>query len=97
MKAAENRLNPQGDLFRIELDRIIDSSHPLVRLGREVDWKRQAVVFGETYCEDNVRPAASTRLMIALQYLKYTFDLSDEQVCDGWVENPYWQAFGGNQ
>ncbi len=35
--------------------------------------------------------------MIALQYLKFTFDLSDEQVCDGWVENPYWQAFGGNQ
>ena len=97
MKPTETTPDPQGDLFRIELDRIVDSSHPLVRLGHEVDWKRLAEIFGETYCEDNGRPATSTRLMIALQYLKFTFDLSDEQVCDGWVENPYWQAFGGNQ
>ena len=97
MKPQENTPDPQGDLFRIELDRIVDFSHPLVRLGKEVDWARLAGVFGETYCEDNGRPASSTRLMVALQYLKYTYDLSDEQVCDGWVENPYWQSFGGNQ
>lgn len=97
MKPVENTPNPQGDLFRIELDRIVDSSHPLVRLCREVDWRRLAEVFGETYCENNGRPALSTRLMVALQYLKYTFDLSDEQVVDGWMENPYWQSFGGNQ
>ena len=97
MKPLENTPDPQGDLFRIELDRIVDSSHPLVRLGREVDWDRLAEVFGETYCGDNGRPASSTRLMVALQYLKYTYDLSDEQVCDGWIENPYWQSFGGNQ
>lgn len=97
MKPVENTPDPQGDLFRIELDRIIDSSHPLVQLSREVDWERLAEVFGGTYCENNGRPASSTRLMVALHYLKYTFDLSDEQVCDGWVENPYWQSFGGNQ
>lgn len=97
MKPLVNTPDPQGDLFRIELDRIVDSSHPLVRLGKEVDWARLVEVFGETYCEDNGRPASSTRLLVALQYLKYTFDLSDEQVCDGWIENPYWQSFGGNQ
>jgi hypothetical protein len=61
MKPAETTLDPQGDLFRIELDRIVDSSHPLVRLGKEVDWNRLVGVFGETYCEENGRPAASTR------------------------------------
>lgn len=26
-------------------------------------------------------------------YLKYTRNLSDEDVVEGWVENPYWQFF----
>jgi len=97
MKPIETPHDPQGDLFRIELGRIVDSSHSLIRLGKEVDWQRLDEVFGKTYCEDNGRPATSTRLMVALHYLKYTFNLSDEAVVEGWVENPYWQHFCGNQ
>ena len=89
--------DPQGDLFKIELVRIIDMNHPLVRLGSEVDWERLEEVFGATYCEDNGRPGTRTRLMVALHYLKYTFNLSDEDVVEAWVENPYWQHFSGNQ
>ncbi len=33
--------------------------------------------------------------MVALQYLKYTHDLSDEEVLAHWVENPYWQYLSG--
>ena len=33
--------------------------------------------------------------MVALHYFKYTFDLRDEDVLLGWVENPYWQYFSG--
>jgi IS5 family transposase len=33
--------------------------------------------------------------MVALHYLKYTYNLSDEDVVEGWVENPYWQHFSG--
>lgn len=33
--------------------------------------------------------------MVSLQYLKYTLNLSDEDVVDGWVENPYWQYLSG--
>jgi len=33
--------------------------------------------------------------MVALRYLKYTHDLSDETIETGWVENPYWQYFSG--
>src|SRR5208337_1450911 len=36
-----------------------------------------------------------TRLMVALHYLKYQQDLSDEDVVAVWVENPYWQHFSG--
>ena len=54
-------------------------------------------LFGETYCPDNGRPGIPTRLMVALHYLKYTFNLSDEDVVEGWIENPYWQYFSGEQ
>jgi IS5 family transposase len=33
--------------------------------------------------------------MVALHYLKYAHNLSDEDVVSGWVENPYWQYFSG--
>ena len=85
----------QHDLFRSELAQMINPGHPLVKLSRAVDWKRLDEVFGETYCPDNGRPAISTRLMVALHYLKYTYDLSDEDVVQGWLENPYWQYLSG--
>jgi len=83
----------QGDLFRVELVRIVNRSHGLVKLSETVDWDRLEEVFGATYCDDNGRPGVSTRLMVALHYLKYTHNLSDEEVVYGWVENPYWQYF----
>ena len=87
--------NRQQDLFRSELAHMIDPNHPLVKLSKAVDWKRLEEVFGETYCPDNGRPAISTRLMVALHYLKYTYDLSDEDTVQGWLENPYWQFLSG--
>lgn len=89
--------DPQGDLFKTELVRILDMNHPLIRLGREVDWGRFDEAFGKTYDENTGRPGSSTRLLVALHYLKYTFNLSDEDVVAAWVENPYWQSFSGRQ
>ena len=85
----------QGDLFRVELTKVIDMEHGLVKLAKAVDWDRLEEVFGATYCEDNGRPGVSTRLMVALHYLKYTYNLSDEDVLEGWIENPYWQQLSG--
>ena len=87
--------NRQQDLFHIELSQIIDCKHSLVRLAAVVDWDQLERAFGSTYCPDNGRPAISTRLMVALHYLKYTHNLSDDDVVAGWVENPYWQHFSG--
>ena len=85
----------QRDLFRPELTKMIDPGHGLVKLAKAVNWERLDEQFGNTYCPDNGRPGVSTRLMVSLHYLKYTYNLSDEDVVDGWVENPYWQYLSG--
>jgi transposase, IS5 family len=87
--------NRQKELFRVELVQIIDPGHSLAKLSTVVDWDRLEEVFGSTFCPDNGRPAISTRLMVALHYLKYTHNLSDADVVEAWVENPYWQHFSG--
>ena len=87
--------NRQRDLFRSALSNIIDPSHGLVKLAKVVEWDRLDELFGSTYCQDNGRPGVSTRLMVALHYLKYTHNLSDEDVVASWIENPYWQYFSG--
>ncbi len=85
----------QIDLFRPELSKIIDPRHSLVKLCKVVDWNDLDNTFGNTFCDDNGRPGKPTRLMVALHYLKFTHDLSDEAVVSSWVENPYWQYFSG--
>jgi Transposase domain (DUF772) len=42
-------------------------------------------------------PPLPTRLMAGIAILKYMHDLSDEAVCDHWVENPYFQFFCGEE
>lgn len=74
---------------------MINPSHALVKLSEVVDWAQLDQTFGETFSPGRGRPAISTRLMVALHYFKYTFDLSDDEVLEGWVENPYWQYFSG--
>src|SRR5665213_1107728 len=35
----------QRELFQIDLEQLIDLSHPLVRLGRGMDWSRRQAIF----------------------------------------------------
>lgn len=79
------------------LEFVIDLDHELVRLAQAINWDAIAAEFRPMYCPDNGRPAVPTRLMAGLQLLKHTFKLSDEQVVRGWVENPYWQFFCGEE
>lgn len=99
MKPQKSRaLDPQGALFQTELAHLVDEAHPLVRLAGQIDWAAFDEAFGGYYADSNVgRPPAPTRLMVALHYLKFTFDLSDDGVLAAWVENPYWQYFSGEK
>ncbi|HEU4962082.1 MAG TPA: IS5 family transposase, partial [Sphingomonas sp.] len=90
---------PEGesseDLFRARLSSQLDLKHALVRLAEVIDWERFETAFGPLYHEATGRPGKPTRLMVGLTYLKHTYNLSDEAVCERWVENPYWQFFCG--
>jgi IS5 family transposase len=77
------------------LANLINPNHPLVKLAQAIDWANFDEQFGVSYSAETGRPGISTRLMVALHYLKYTYDLSDEAVLRQWIENPYWQYLSG--
>jgi len=83
------------ELFQAHFDQILNREHALVHLADKIDWSRFEVAFADSYSEDMGAPAKAVRLMVGLQYLKYTFNESDESVVDRWIENPYWQYFCG--
>jgi transposase, IS5 family len=95
MRPKSEPKQPQRELFQVDLEQLIDLSHPLVRLGQYIDWEAFEATLGGSYHSTQGAPGISTRLMVALHYLKYQADLSDEDVVAAWVENPYWQHFSG--
>src|SRR5665213_614028 len=97
MHPKERRETGQSDLLRSLLDAIIDMNHALVKLARTVDWGFLEERFGSVYEDKPGRPPLPTRLMAGLAILKHTYDLSDEVLCDRWVENPYYQYFCGEE
>jgi len=97
MRPHEQRESGQNDLFRSRLDQIIDMRHALVKLAHVVDWRFVQDKFGEVYCDGPGQPPLPTRLMAGLTILKHTYDLSDEALCECWIENPYFQYFCGEE
>jgi transposase, IS5 family len=97
MKPRERRETGQNDLFKARLDQIIDLGHPLVRLAAQVDWGFLEQQFGAAYTDGLGSPPLPTRLMAGLHILKYSENLSDERLCEAWVENPYYQYFCGEE
>ena len=88
---------PRSDeLFRSQLDNMIDMEHALVKLAGLIDWSRFEEAYGRFYHEKG-RPGLSTRLMAGLHLLKHMEGLSDEAICARWVGNPYYQFFCGEQ
>jgi IS5 family transposase len=93
------RPNPQDlpqtyDIFRSQLEQIINMEHELVCLSQAIDWKYLESK-NEAFYKEEGRPGVTSRLMIGLHLLKYMFNLSDEGVCERWVYDPYFQFFCG--
>ena len=97
MRPRERRETGQADMFRARLDQIIDMTHSLVRLGGLIDWGFIERRCGEAYSDAPGQPPLPTRLMAGVAILKHTFNLSDENLCARWVENPYFQHFCGEE
>jgi IS5 family transposase len=93
----ERRETGEQDLFRARLDQILNMKHELVRLARTIDWPVLEARFGAVYSDGPGMPPLPTRLMAGLAILKHTFNLSDEVLCERWVENPYFQYLCGEE
>ena len=97
MRPRERRETGEQDMFRSRLDQIIDLNHALVKLARVIDWRFLEERFGSIYTDGPGGPPLPTRLMAGLAILKHMHDLSDEALCERWLENPYFQFFCGEE
>ena len=86
MRPKEHRESGERDLFRSRLDQIIDMDHALVKLAGSIDWHFLEERLGAVYTDKPGHPPLPTRLMAGLAILKHMHDLSDEVLCDRWVE-----------
>src|SRR5271169_3208615 len=97
MRPRERRESGEQDMFRSRLDQVMNMDHPLVKLARAIDWRFLEEKFGAVYKDGAGQPPLPTRLMAGLAILKHTYNLSDEVVCELWIENPYYQYFCGEE
>ncbi len=84
------------DLFKTRLDHFINMKHELVVLAGKIDWAWLDQQLAE-YFSDQGRPAEPVRFMLGMFILKHTYALSDEQVWERWVHDPYFQYFTGEE
>src|SRR5438874_201168 len=96
MRPRERRESGEQDLFRSRLDQIINMDHALAKLARTIDWGFLEEKFGAVYADAPGGPAADAADG-GLAILKHTYNLSDEAVCEQWIENPYCQYFCGEE
>ncbi len=75
------------------MDRL-NERHPLIELGKRIDWKDLEDFFAIFY-KDAGRRAIPIRIMAGLLLLKQMHDVSDRKLMEMWCENPYWQRFCG--
>jgi len=87
----------RGEAQRLgpRLDQIVDLDHPLVKLAQRIDWGFIEQRLDTVYRDGPGQPPLPTRLMAGLAILKHMRNLSDETLCEIWVENPYYQLFCG--
>ncbi len=70
--------------------------HELVVLADKIDWAWLDAELADCF-SDMGRPAGPVRFMIGMFMLKHTYGLSDEQLWERWVHDPYFQYFTGEE
>ncbi len=83
----------QNELFSNRLDQILDHRHPLYQLSNKIDWEKFEKEFGKYYIEKTGRPGLRIRLLVGLHYLKHMYNVSDEGMVEGYLENPFGNIF----
>jgi IS5 family transposase len=85
----------QDELFRDRLSAQLNPKHPLFLLTGHIDWQSLEADFAPLYQAQLGYPPLPIRLMVGLMMLQHMEGLSDEQIVNKWVENPYYQYFCG--
>jgi IS5 family transposase len=87
--------NPDDqNLFKQRLKELLNPHHDLYKLAQKMDWDHFEQQLSPFYHKTG-RPSKPIRLMTGLLILKQMYEVSDEEVCKHWVQNPYWQFFCG--
>jgi transposase, IS5 family len=85
----------QSELFKNRLSNQLNPREPLFILSGQINWAVFEETFGAEYTDGPGQPPKPIRLMVGLMMLQHMHGLSDEQVVNQWVQNPYWQYFCG--
>jgi IS5 family transposase len=96
MRPKKQQKARHDDLFRARLDQIINMKHALVGQDDKIDWTWLDEQLANCF-SDQGRPSEPVRFMVGMFLLKHTYALSDEQVWDRWVHDPYFQYFTGEE
>jgi IS5 family transposase len=94
MRPKQQQKARHDDLFRARLDQIINMRHELVVLADKIDWGWLDGELAPLFSHKG-RPAEPVRFMIGMFLLKHIYALSDEQLWERWVHDPYFQYFTG--
>jgi len=96
MKGTPPSRNTQYNLVKKTLMEQLDFKRPLMLLAASFPWEYVEKKYSQFYSPVG-RRAKSIRLMIGLIILKQLRNLSDVQLLEEWVENPYYQYFCGEK
>ena len=96
MKGKPPDKQTQYNLVNKTLMEQLDFKRPLMLLAKHYPWDYVEKKFAQYY-SDKGRPSKSIRLMVGLIILKQLRNLSDAQLLEEWVENPYYQYFCGEK
>ena len=67
----------------MELASLLNLDHPMARLADEFEWDHFKQALEVMLDNEKGRPAIDPRLKVSLHHMKYSFDLSDEDVAKG--------------
>ena len=73
------------------------SDNRWMKLGRLVPWNQMEDIYVEYFSKEMGRPAKDSRLICGLLVVKHFESYSDERVVEEYLENPYIQAFCGEE
>ena len=90
----ESPADSQTNFLINGLSEQLNPRHPIYQLSKIIDWESLETDFTRLYIHRG-RLAKPIRLMISLLLLKQLHDLSDDQVVEGWIENPDWRFLSG--